>query len=374
MGTAAYMSPEQANGDAVDRRTDIWAFGCILFEALTGRMAFGRRTYAETVARIIEGEAQWVCPAAVPPGDDPYPHRGLFAAGDRPPAATSRSGLARRRSRAMRATGSPRWPCVWLSVRRTSIGAIGGWIVSETRPVAPASASTARFGVPSGPQLRAGAWTLPTLAVAPDGSAIVSVGNPGTGASQLYVRRIDRLDHVPLAGPEGASAPFFSPEGRSIGFFAAGKVKNLARGWSRTDAVRLAGPVRRCVDARQHRCLRVGGWTADARPGFWRDARDPHDHGEWGGRASLANNLAGRVGSHLHDEQLHRAWARGSESRRAVALDRSPRSPTECRTLRRLRGRRDATAGRPRRKSLPRAVRCGKARRDRRARRADRGC
>ncbi len=68
MGTAAYMSPEQANGDAVDRRTDIWAFGCILFEALTGRMAFGRRTYAETVARIIEGEVELgLLPAAVPP-------------------------------------------------------------------------------------------------------------------------------------------------------------------------------------------------------------------------------------------------------------------------------------------------------------------
>ena len=67
-GTAAYMSPEQANGDAVDCRTDIWAFGCILFEALTGRMAFGRRTYAETVARIIEGEVELgLLPAAVPP-------------------------------------------------------------------------------------------------------------------------------------------------------------------------------------------------------------------------------------------------------------------------------------------------------------------
>jgi serine/threonine protein kinase/Tol biopolymer transport system component len=223
LGTAAYMSPEQARGLPVDRGTDIWAFGCVLFEILTGRRAFEGETVTDILGAIVRGEPDW---SALPAGLPAYANRLL------------RRCLGKDRRRRLRDAGD-----VWLELDEHPIEPIEpraqrraggrlGWIVAAVFGLMTATVAIWSFrpAVPT-PELRVDIATPPTpdplsLAMAPDGGKVVFVATGG-GPSRLWVRSIDSTTSQPLAGTDGALYPFWSPDGHAVGFFAEGKLKRI---------------------------------------------------------------------------------------------------------------------------------------------------
>ena len=227
LGTAAYMSPEQARGKAVDRRADIWAFGCVLFEMLTGRRAFDGETVAETIGAVIHKEPDWTAlPPSVPEWTrrllarclqkDPrrrLPHIGVARLElEDPPPDPPAAGRQRR-------TLATRERLVWATLLVAALG------------LAAASAMRARQSAPALPEMRLEIPTLPTsdplgLAVAPDGDAVVFLANV-EGRSRLWLRPMNGTPERPLDRTDRASFPFWSPDGRALGFFADGRLKRI---------------------------------------------------------------------------------------------------------------------------------------------------
>jgi Tol biopolymer transport system component len=223
LGTAAYMSPEQACGKPVDERTDIWAFGCVLYEMLTGQRAFDGRGVSETLARIIEREPDWArLPATLSPSLRMYlirclkkdPRQRVQAIGDlrlalegafdTPAALTAPAVVSQRRRIAL------------VAVAAIIVSAIIGALVWVAMPGAePTPTPVSRLQVtPSGVSALSIFWNNRDLAITPDGSRVVYVGNLGT---QLFVRALDALG--PVAVFTGApNGPFVSPDGQWIGF------------------------------------------------------------------------------------------------------------------------------------------------------------
>ena len=228
LGTAAYMSPEQARGDPADRRSDIWAFGCVLFEMLTGRRAFEGRTVSDTLAAVLRAEPEWHrLPANLHPrlrlllercleknGRNRYqgiedarmdvqhvladPHGGLLTS-----ASDARSMASRRLLPLLAAT----------AVFTAIIVGAGAWML---RPSLPRREGRLTHVLPADQSFTSAG--RPLVAVAPDGAAIVYVAN-----NRLYLRPIDELEAKEIRGTEGTvSTPFFSPDGRSIGYWDSG--------------------------------------------------------------------------------------------------------------------------------------------------------
>jgi eukaryotic-like serine/threonine-protein kinase len=245
IGTANYMSPEQARGDPVDRRTDIWAFGCIMHEAVAGRRAFQGRTPSDTIAAILKEEPDWTALAAAAPPRlhvlikrclQKDPHLRLHDIADArieidemlrdplgaqltlPPIASHRASSVRNRALLLGAaavlvavslaTGVPRW-----------VAGAGG--------SGPAKAmARLMITLPGGQALERGRFT--PVALSPDGTHLVYVAAQDGGQTHLYVRRIDEIETRPLAATEGATTPFFSPDGRWIGFYGGGALKKMS--------------------------------------------------------------------------------------------------------------------------------------------------
>jgi Tol biopolymer transport system component len=228
LGTAAYMSPEQARGKVVDKRTDIWAFGCVLYEMLTARAPFPGETLSDTIAAILEREPPWTAlPAATPAGIrqllkrclEKDPKRRLRDVGDarleidqaqsEPPrdADVVRGGAPRNRERLF-------WAALAVA---TLIAAVA--VVRAFRPV------------PLEPEMRLEITTPTTsdpisFAISPDGRRLAFVAS-GDGPPRLWLRPLDTTTAQPLAGTEGASYPFWSPDNSALGFFADGKLKRI---------------------------------------------------------------------------------------------------------------------------------------------------
>jgi eukaryotic-like serine/threonine-protein kinase len=224
VGTPAYMSPEQARGEIVDERTDVWAFGCVLFEMLTRVQAFGGATGSDTVAAIIERAPDW----SRLPADTPSAVRRLL-----------RWTLEKDRRRRLRDVGDARVDLAdalspdvaptplppRYSVRVfASVGAavllatvLGGLLVWRFVASRSEPASVARFAIemPAGEPLVAGGAAL---AVSPDGR-YVAFSTTHDGRSAVYVRAIDRSDARLVS--DAASYPFFSPDSQWIAFFSA---------------------------------------------------------------------------------------------------------------------------------------------------------
>ncbi|HYV29550.1 MAG TPA: protein kinase, partial [Candidatus Binatia bacterium] len=240
LGTAAYMSPEQARGKPVDKRTDIWSFGCVLYETLTGRQAFAAETVSDTIAAILGRDPDWqALPAETPANIRVLLRRCLQKdftrrlrdIGDArieieealdPSRAIPVIGAVLAEPRAARRRRAITWSLAALAA--LSIGAL---VWSLLRATAPPTRPIVRLSVALPPSDRLALGLTPVVALSPDGSRLVYVANH-SGAQQLYVRPIDRLEATAIPGTEGAESPFFSPDGQWLGFFAEGKLKKVS--------------------------------------------------------------------------------------------------------------------------------------------------
>jgi Tol biopolymer transport system component len=237
LGTAAYMSPEQARGRAVDKRTDIWAFGCVLYELLTGKPAFHGEDVTEILASVVKSEPDWtLLPGNISPSIRVLLQRCLRK--DRrqrtPDAGTIRIEIedaiaAPKDSGATQATRASTSKLLVvigaLAVATTIIAAVAlwGWWLA-TRPVEQALRPLVRLDVDLGPDVSLGSATRGTdVIVSPNGTRMVYVSQ-----GRLFTRRLDQPDATELAGTQGANSPFFSPDGQWVAFFAQSEMKKIS--------------------------------------------------------------------------------------------------------------------------------------------------
>jgi eukaryotic-like serine/threonine-protein kinase len=229
VGTAAYMSPEQARGQAVDKRTDIWAFGCVLYEMLTGCASFLGPTITDTLAAILEREPNW---SPLPRTTPASIHRLLRRCLEKDPKRRLRDiGDARidldgaTASPAQTTTprkALPRW--VWgFASGLVALGLGLGWTVAHLRqPATERRTLRLPVGLPAGTEFGADSGA----AISPDGRLLAFVTKSSDGV-KLWIRPLNSLAIRELPGTDDATFPFWSPDGRSLGFFAAGKLKRI---------------------------------------------------------------------------------------------------------------------------------------------------
>jgi eukaryotic-like serine/threonine-protein kinase len=234
LGTAAYMSPEQAKAKPLDRRTDIWSFGCVLYEILSGKMAFRGETVTDTLAAVIKEEPDW----SQLPSNTPVrvrvllqrclqkdPKQRLQAIGDArialeevlsgapdPVGAASSARLAGQRT-------------VWV------VSAVGGLAILAAAFLAflyfhkaPApSAQVVRFEIPLPNKVA----TSGGLYLSPDGRKLAFIVRSADGQSRVWIRSLDTLESHPLDGTEGANDAFWSPDSRFMAFISPGKMRKI---------------------------------------------------------------------------------------------------------------------------------------------------
>ena len=232
IGTAAYMSPEQARGHAVDKRADVWAFGCVLYEMLAGRAAFRGDTWSDSVARTLTTDPDW---KALPPHTPPGIVRMLQRCLDKDPKQRLR-GLGGIElafedvNLSSNATARGRWPFIAsFAVTALAVVAAGAsWMARRPSPSS-SEASPIRFEVsPVNRTAESGSFGL-----SPDGRRLVFIGTGADGRFRMWERSLDSLEARPINGSEGEvsanSTLFWSPDGYSIGFYSDGAVKRIAR-------------------------------------------------------------------------------------------------------------------------------------------------
>ena len=246
LGTAAYMSPEQARGRAVDRRADIWAFGCVLYEMLTGAKTFGGDDVTDTIAAVVRAEPEWSkLPAATPQSIRRLLRRCLakdvrarladmgsarldIADVDAPAVESSTIAPAAGPRSSLRSPGLA-WSVAVVSL--IALAALAAFTLGRAAP----RPAAVRFEVtmPEGyvltrstAQTDAGGSAPGPIAVSPDGSRIAFLATRN-GRSRLWVRTLGSFAAREIDGTEGASGPFWSPDSRWVGFFAAGAIRKV---------------------------------------------------------------------------------------------------------------------------------------------------
>ena len=235
LGTATYMSPEQARGKAVDSRADIWAFGCVLFEMLTGQRAFAGGDVTETIASIIKSDVDWTrLPASTPASIRRVLRRCLQKEADRRlhHIADARldiqeAGDADPVVRTPR-RGQFRWAWPVAAVAAAAAVTTALWLGKGDTPPPP-PLTRLELSLPPGVELFTSARNI---ILAPDGSSVVFVGVL-SGSRQLYLRRFDEFEARAVRGTDGATTAFFSADSRSLGFVTFGgllKTISLADG------------------------------------------------------------------------------------------------------------------------------------------------
>jgi tRNA A-37 threonylcarbamoyl transferase component Bud32 len=242
LGTAAYMSPEQARGKKVDRLADIWAFGVVLYEMLTGKPVFLEETTSDTLAAVIRGEPDWnALPGNVPRsivrllrrcltkdpnqrlrdiGEARIAIEGVISGTPEetaaPLAATTEAPLWRR---------ALPWACAAIAIAFAIACSTLYW-----RGIRPEPHPVMQLYLPLAEPL-AGVFDAnpgSPFALAPDGSQIVYVASIVGKPQQLYLRALEQQTATPIPGTENAIQPFFSPDGQWVGFFALGKMRKVS--------------------------------------------------------------------------------------------------------------------------------------------------
>jgi serine/threonine-protein kinase len=241
LGTAGYMSPEQAKGRPADRRSDVWSFGCILFELLAGSRAFEGEDITDTIAAIVRGEPNWkALPATTPAflrtlierclvkdrterlADMSVVRYVLNEPDSRGPSSTTTLTPA---------TLAARAPKIWIAATALLAATAATFaLLYLNRPsLSTTGGELARFTVvlPDGDEVTN--TNIVPLAIAPNGSAFVYTGLRA-GKTQLFLHDFSSGNTTPLEGTDEARSPFFSPNGRWIGFFAKSKMKKITVG------------------------------------------------------------------------------------------------------------------------------------------------
>jgi serine/threonine-protein kinase len=240
MGTAAYMSPEQTRGRAHDRRTDIWAFGCVCYELLTGKMAFPGETVTDMLAAVVKSEPDWtLLPAETPESIRRLLRRCLTkdaklrlrdigeARITFEEVLSGKSEAAESLAITPAASATPRtllWALAGVAVLALAAAA-WGWLRSLPEP----ARHVVRFTAALPPETSLTQSFRPAVAISPDGARIAFTGYHA-GIAQLFVRELKRAEATPVPGTDGATGPFFSPDGQWVGFVSSGKLKKVPVG------------------------------------------------------------------------------------------------------------------------------------------------
>jgi serine/threonine protein kinase/Tol biopolymer transport system component len=232
LGTAAYMSPEQAKGKPVDKRADIWAFGCVLYEMLVGQPAFKGETLSDVMASVLTNEPDWTAlPAQTPPAIRALlrrclkkdPGRRLHDSADarieieeaiaEPVPAPEVDRMARRPTALLYAG--------WSIAALLALALLGTGALLGTRAGSPASASAApsvvRLEMTMPPGIEGSETASPAMAISPDGTRVAFIGAVG-GLRRIYVRRLGEFESTMLRGTDTANIVSFSPDGSALAF------------------------------------------------------------------------------------------------------------------------------------------------------------
>jgi Tol biopolymer transport system component len=242
LGTPAYMAPEQAQGRSVDQRADVWAFGVLLFEIVTGDRLFRGESLQETLTAVLTVDPPF---ARVPPVLQPLlraclerdPRKRLRDIGDHrfllvPPAEAPVN----------HPWSGARWPLVVIGAMAAVLLAFfAGTLAQDDDRAQPPTPIRLATMLPAGVSVTRGPAHTSSVAVSPDGQAVVIAGSDKEG-QRLYRRSLDRLEAVPIAGTERGLSPFFSWDGNWIGFFADGRLKRIpAAGGASVDIAAAPG-------------------------------------------------------------------------------------------------------------------------------------
>ena len=269
LGTAAYMSPEQAKGKPADKRSDIWAFGCVLFEMLTGRRAFEGDDISDTLAAVLRGEPDWnALPPDVPPHlravvksclqkdrkariPDISAVRFLIDRGETLATPAANDATADAGSRRTRPTSRGWQAAAALLALTTVAGATAWWFASR-----PTAVTTTRFLVyppEKNTFITAGRATT-SVVISPDGSKLAFTARDASGKTLLWMRPIDSLTAQPLPNTEDAAYPFWSPDSRFIAYFVPQKLLKIAAS---------GGPPQTLCNTGVDFAVRGGTWSQD---------------------------------------------------------------------------------------------------------------
>jgi serine/threonine-protein kinase len=240
LGTAAYMAPEQARGSAVDKRADLWAFGALLYEMLTGERCFAGDTISDTLASVLKEQPDWSrLPAGTPPTIKRLLRRCLAKDPRQRLADAADARLELREAfedhevvvAAPDETFTPALASklpwfVAAAATVVAVAALAAWGLGRGNPATPREPLVLSIPIPADVRLRVNQESV--LELSRDGRYVVFNGYVGDSTTTaLYLRKLDDATIVKVPDTEGAVNPFFSPDSRWIGFFADGRLKKI---------------------------------------------------------------------------------------------------------------------------------------------------
>ncbi len=244
LGTPAYMSPEQTRGLAVDKRSDIWSFGCVLYEMITGRQAFDGEDVADTLGRVLQREPDLgMLPATVPAPVRRLVARCLEKDRNKRLSQIAVAAFQIDEALALISSGANESPVFPRAIRPfplvggalaagAMIGAAAFWLLAPASPTVTAPVTRTQLSVAPADEIggpTGGRPTRPAFALSPDGKTLV-FSAVEKGRRGLYLRPLDALTATLIAGTEDGVAPFFSPDGQSIAYWASGQIRKVPLG------------------------------------------------------------------------------------------------------------------------------------------------